>query len=344
MTADLPSASEFDRWRRTSPFAVVFFVRETIEQVRFYGQLLATLGLAFLLVRARELAGELIPVAILVIVVIAVLRYWFFRFRITEDRILIRQGVLKKTALDLPLDRIQAVNVERSLTDRMLGLVKVSVDTAGSGAVEAVIPAVKGAFADRVRAQVAAARRDRPSRRVEADPSAEGMAIQPGDQQRPSQLADEALTGEAPKGRPARRLATDDPSPGEVMMKLPPGDMVRIGLRFLGEGPVAVLPLMFLARDPRDLLRYIAGEFGYLEPISREEVPHDLVSNLAELTVRFGFVAAVLAFFAVLGIYGAFKTYFGFKLYRTGPPTERGAGCSPSTRSWSSPSRSSRPR
>ena len=61
------------------------------------------------------------------------LRYWFFRLRIEEDRILIRQGVLRKTSLDLPLDRVQGINIERSLTDRVLGLVTVMVDTAGSG-------------------------------------------------------------------------------------------------------------------------------------------------------------------------------------------------------------------
>ena len=144
MTTDLESTADFNRWRRTSPFAIVFFIRGTIAEIRFYGQLLATVGLAFLIVRARDLAGELIPAAILIIILVAVLRYWFFRFRITEDRILIRQGIFKKTDLDLPLDRVQAVNVERSLTDRVLGLVTVSVDTAGSGAVEAVIPSVKG--------------------------------------------------------------------------------------------------------------------------------------------------------------------------------------------------------
>ena len=38
-------------------------------------------------------------------------------------RILIRQGFLKKTALDLPFDRVQGINVERSVIDRLLGLV-----------------------------------------------------------------------------------------------------------------------------------------------------------------------------------------------------------------------------
>ena len=302
MTTSLASTSEFSRWRRTSPFAIVFFIRGTIAEIRFYGQLLATIGLAFLIVRARDLAGELIPAAILLIIVVAVLRYWFFRFRVTGGRILIRQGILRKTALDLPLDRVQAVNITRSLTDRLLGLVTVSVDTAGSGAVEAVIPSVKGVFADRIRAQVAAVRR-------------EGRASG----------ADVLPPGRAGEVHAAQ---TDDAteSPGNVMMKLPPGDIVRIGFRYLGEGPVWALPLLFLARDPRDLLRYIAGQRGFLEPISRDEVPHDLVSNLAELIFRAGFIAALLALIAALGIYGAFKTHYGFKLYRDGAVYRTRAG------------------
>ena len=302
MTADPAHTSDFSRWRRTSPFAIVFFIRETIENIRFYGQLLATFGLAFLIVRARDLAGDLIPAAVLLIIVVAVLRYWFFRFRVTGDRILIRQGILRKTALDLPLDRVQAVNIQRSLTDRLLGLVTVSVDTAGSGAVEAVIPSVRGVFADRIRKRVAA---------VHGERSAGG-------------------TGVLPPGQPGEVHAahTDDQteSPGEVMMKLPPGDIVRIGLRMLGDSAFWVLPAALLVRDPRDFLRYMAGELGFLEPISRDEVPHDLVSNLSELVFRAGFIAVLVAGISVLGIYWAFKTYYGFRLYRQGAAYRTRAG------------------
>ena len=321
--AGLTDTSDFSRWRRTSPYAIVFFVRGTIEQIRIYGQLLATLGLAFLLVRARELAGELIPAAILVIVVVAALRYWFFRFRVTEDRILIRQGILKKTDLDLPMDRIQAVNVQRSLTDRLLGLVTVSVDTAGSGAVEAVIPSVRAALADRIRAEVAASRRV--GRAPRSDRPADGVTSQPGDERRPRHIADERLAGEAPEGEPSRQVVAD-PSSGDVMMKLPPGDMVRIGLRLLGDSTVWVLPLAILARDPRDLLRYFAGQLGFLQPISRDEVPQDYVSNLAELVLRAGFIAVLMVSIAALSIYGAFKTWYGFKLYRDGATYRTRAG------------------
>lgn len=303
------SGTDFSRWRRTSPIAIVFFVRQTIGQINDYGRILAAFGLAALLVRGRELARPLIPAAILLIIFVAVLRYWFFRFRVTGDRILIRQGIFRKTVLDLPLDRIQAINIERSLTDRLLGLVKVVVDTAGSGGAEAVIPAVKGALADQLRAQVADARREYRPGHVEAGRSAEGVAGGHLDAAHAPQAPDEGL---------ASRMPGEEESPGEVMMKLPPGDMVRIGLRFLGEAGVAVLPVMFFARDPRDLLRYFAGQYGLAEPISRDEVPQDLVSNLAEAVSRVGFVVALLAVIAAFGIYGAFRTWYGFALYREG--------------------------
>ena len=300
---------ELDRWRRTSPFAIVFFIRQTLAQIDAIGQVLMAVGLTFLIVRAREYAGELIPAAILLIIMVAVLRYWFYRFRTEEDRILIRQGILKKTALDLPLDRIQAVNVQRSLTDRLLGLVTVSLDTAGSGAVEAVIPSVRSAIADRVRARVATARRDRHRSEGEAD----GSAIRPA-----SQRADVGPGREPRDAGLATRIARDAGSPGDVVMKLPPGDMVRIGMRVLGDSTVAFLPIMFFVRPPGDMMRFIAGHVGILEPISRDQLTTPYVMTVADALVSTGFATALLAGIAALGIYYAFTTHYGFTLYRHG--------------------------
>lgn len=273
MALILQDPPDFSRWRRTTPFAVVFFIRDTISQVSSWGQILASVGLTALLVRARPLLGRVLPVAIAAVVVIAALRYWFFRFRLAEDRILIRQGVFRKTSLDLPLDRVQGINIERSLTDRLLGLVTVMVDTAGSDAVEARIPSVRAAFADELRAKIGVARGEERPRSDRAEP------------------------------------------PREVIMKLSAGDMVRIGL----QGVAIVVPMVIALvglRDPRKFLRYVAGQYGILEPIGRDQVPLELVTGLAELGVRAGVAAILLAFFAALGIYGAFATHHGFTLFR----------------------------
>ncbi len=82
----------------------------------------------------------------------AALKYWFFRFQLKEDRVLIRKGVLKRHLLDLPFDRIQGVRVERSLIDRLLRLVSVSLDTAGNAMIACELPSVSKETAEWVSA------------------------------------------------------------------------------------------------------------------------------------------------------------------------------------------------
>ncbi len=288
----MAKSPDFGRWRRTTPFAIVFFIRDTISQINTWGQLLATFGLAALLVRARPLLGRVLPAAILLTVAVAVLRYWFFRFRLDEDRILIRKGVLRKTSIDLPLDRVQGINIERSLTDRVLGLVTVKVDTAGSDGVEARIPSVQAAFADQLRARVGVARGE--------GPAVPGGGADAGD-----------ARGEAPATGPRDSAESSQ----EVIMKLPAGDMVRIGLQLVADALLPVIAIGFVA-DLRGVLRYVAGQYGITEPIGREQVPLDYATGLADLSLRAGIVAGVVALIAAGGIYSACKNYYGFTLFR----------------------------
>ena len=158
----MPTPPDPGAWRRTSPFAVVFFVGKTLRSaVRGYIQLVATFGAIAVLVKGAPHAPLLIPAAITAVIAGAMLKYWFFRFRITEDRILIREGVFRKTALDLPFDRIQGINVRRSPVDRLLGLVTVRLDTAGSETTEGELPSVRAALADELRARIGTLERTR---------------------------------------------------------------------------------------------------------------------------------------------------------------------------------------
>ena len=196
-------------WRRTSPFAIVFFVGRTIRTAaRSFVQLLATFGALAILVERSSYLILAIPVGIAVVVAVGALQYWFFRFRIEDDRILIRQGVLKKTALELPFDRIQGINVERSLVNRMLGLVTISLDTAGSIAAEGQLPSVTAELAHELRSRVEVGL-DRPAADLSADNDARpGTTVEGAD-----------------RARSDRRGL-----PGEVLLKLGAGDIVRIGL------------------------------------------------------------------------------------------------------------------
>lgn len=115
----------------------------------------------------------------------AVLRYWFFRYRIDGDSILIRDGVLNRKQLDLGFDRIQAVNTRANPLYRLLGLTTVTFDSAGSSAEEGYLPAVRREIAEELRARI----RRTPTRSDVADPvapaapatAAQVMQLSPGD-------------------------------------------------------------------------------------------------------------------------------------------------------------------
>lgn len=90
----------------------------------------------------------------LAVAVAALLSYWFFRFQISADSILIRQGVFKKKQLDIKFGRIQGINTRQNPVYRLLGLVTVSFDTAGSAGSEGNLPAVTRDFADALRERI----------------------------------------------------------------------------------------------------------------------------------------------------------------------------------------------
>lgn len=147
-------------WQRTSPLAVLFFVGAGVKAA--FGnavQWSASVGsLVFLLQQELPIIVGAVAAVGALAVSVATLRYWFFRFRLEEDRVRIRQGVFKRRDLNVQFDRIQGVNMEQSLIYRLFGLVTVSFDTAGSKAREGELPAVTPSFAESLRQSVDAVR------------------------------------------------------------------------------------------------------------------------------------------------------------------------------------------
>ena len=144
-------------WRRTSPLAILFFLGKLLRDiVKNAWQSFAPLA-ALLIASSGNLVDRLTlvgVVAVILVIVASVLRYWFFRFRITEDSVLIREGVIKKKQLDIKFDRIQGINTEQNIVYRYLDLVTVSFDTAGSSGDEGNLPAVSSAFAAALREKI----------------------------------------------------------------------------------------------------------------------------------------------------------------------------------------------
>jgi len=86
-------------------------------------------------------SGALILVLTLVI---GYLNYLNFSFFIDEDsaEFVVRKGILKKTRIGIPLGKIQQVNINQSLLQKIVGVHALEVDTAGSNKKEVTIKAI----------------------------------------------------------------------------------------------------------------------------------------------------------------------------------------------------------
>jgi putative membrane protein len=84
-------------------------------------------------------------VSFLVIVgIISYLKYLNFTFYIDSenDEFIITEGIFNKTKTTIQLDKIQQVNINQSLIQRLVGVYELAVDTAGSNKKEADIKAI----------------------------------------------------------------------------------------------------------------------------------------------------------------------------------------------------------
>jgi len=135
---------------------VLFFLGNSLKKLlsSATNMVASAASLLVLLQQHVLLAALFVCLGLALMVVGAVTRYWFFRFKVDEERIQIRQGVFKKTELDMRFERIQGINTEQSLIYRLVGLVAVRFDTAGSTGSEGYVPAVSTGFADELRARV----------------------------------------------------------------------------------------------------------------------------------------------------------------------------------------------
>ncbi len=81
-------------------------------------------------------------------ILLALVRFLFYRFHINGDNLVINTGWLKKKTLSIPLQSIQAVHLEQNLWQQVFGVSKVSFDSVGSEKIEAQIDAIKTSKAE----------------------------------------------------------------------------------------------------------------------------------------------------------------------------------------------------
>ena len=156
--------SDYSTWRMASPFALLFFfgsrlaivTKALFQQVSNFVPVVGVTSLAVINTRLTWYQGILIVIALILIFVfiMAVLAYRRFRFRITNESIAVKSGILRITQTDVRWERIRAVNLERGPVERAFGLAQISLDTAGSAQAEVHVPAIKLQLAELLRAKV----------------------------------------------------------------------------------------------------------------------------------------------------------------------------------------------
>ena len=269
------------RWQRTSPFSVVFFFGRAIKQVAGGAmQMAASAGAVVVALQSDNVGWALLAAAVVLALLLgtAILRYWFFRFAVDDEGLRIRQGVFKKTHLEIQFDRVQGMDVERSLVDRLVGLATVTFDTAGSAAREGQLPAIPRTFADTLR------------QRIEQ------------------------------QGRSATAPTGADYKAPPPLLKLGPGDMVRIGItdRSVLVG-LAVLPVLFQAYGE------VAEEFATRAATAASEELVALGLWFGVLVVLVLIVAGIVVL-ALLTVASAFLRFHDFELRHDGSAFRSRAG------------------
>ncbi len=83
--------------------------------------------------------------------VLAIIAYYRFYFFIRNDELNIRKGVLNRTSLNIPFDRIQSINFQQTPLHRLFNVVKVEIDTAGSAKSEIALDALSREDAHQLR-------------------------------------------------------------------------------------------------------------------------------------------------------------------------------------------------
>lgn len=227
MNAEPPSRADRELLAtpsRQSPLAFVFIAWAFVRRLG-----LSLVAAAVLFVANGGLAaGTLVLAAIgsVALLVLSALSWWRMTFCIVDDELVVVRGIASVERLVIPLARVQSVSLDQQLAHRPFGLVRVSVDTAGSTDVEFEIDAV-----DRPRAEAL--------RRV---------------------ATDSRLT--ASTGNDIGVEARPPPPADEILVRRSPGDLVRIGLtKFPWTGLVVFAPLIAIIGE-LGAIEDVAGQAG----------------------------------------------------------------------------------
>ncbi|WP_440876970.1 PH domain-containing protein [Thalassotalea sp. PLHSN55] len=146
------------QWQRIHPIGIIYFLAKFIKI--FISNFIFALPAIFLsfnkLTENPEIWLPVLLVLVSLLLLSTVLSFYFFQYRLNNDHIEIRSGVISKKHLNLPFTRIQNVKLEQPLYYRWFDYTCLALDTAGSAKQEAKVVALKSDFAEQLKAEILA--------------------------------------------------------------------------------------------------------------------------------------------------------------------------------------------
>lgn len=109
--------------------------------------------------------------------------WWVFRYEVAEGELRVHSGLISRQERSVPLERIQAIDIDESLLQRIFGVVRVKVETAAGGGkgsdvtLEALSRADATDLANRLRLARGRGVEDAPSTQLPIETAAEGTVI-----------------------------------------------------------------------------------------------------------------------------------------------------------------------
>jgi len=127
---------------RLNPRVQAIWIARALVVAAVLGGGVATI--AVLLFGRSPLVGVVPGVVLIVLGVIhAVLRFRAFRYEVQDDALHITRGVLTKVDTVVPYVRVQHVDTQRNPLERLIGLGRVVVYTAGSRGADVAVPGLE---------------------------------------------------------------------------------------------------------------------------------------------------------------------------------------------------------
>lgn len=237
-------------------------------------------------------SADFFPVMIVVIYgVLALplifLRYFRFRYRITQQEITIISGVLTRKHRSIPIERIQNIEIEQSLLPRLFRTAKVKIETAGSAKTEGVLEFVGIERAHQIRQLIRLYQREQNESTPATNPS---LAI---DIEHPTAQSEDALAPKEPEV--------------ETLFTMPLNRVFLVGMLRFSLLYIAIAFSLFqqLNPDPDEIEIWLTR--GWLRPLAEFAIESPWMLTVAAV------LSAILLSW-ITGILVSVNKYYGFTI------------------------------